>query len=144
MNSLQKMLLLFVAVLLSASTVSGQNHENLVSYSAEEEGPSIVVIKWEVKDTDIISDYVLQKSLTGNNSDYHNFNIRCVRAGRSYRCEDVVYKGSSDETAAIGNVFYRLNVTHNDGTSHIYFQESATYTTSAVRRTWGSIKSMFQ
>ncbi len=141
------MIFLFVAGLLSVSTALGQDHkhENVYGYRAEEDGPSIVVITWEVYDTDIISDYVLQRSLSGNNSDFQSFNARCTQSGRSYRCEDSeLYKGSSDETAAIGNVFYRLNVTHNDGTSHIYFKESASYTTNAVRRTWGSIKSMFQ
>ena len=146
MNSLQKFLFLFVAALLLVSTVWGQTHDNLRHFSAKEDGSYTVIIEWEVVDSEVISDYVLERSLSGSSSDFQNFNIRCIQSGRSYRCEDTeLYKGSTEETAATGSVSYRLKVTHTDGTPHVYFQtDTVEYTTNAVRRTWGSIKSMFQ
>ncbi len=138
-------MLLFVATLFFSSTATAQRHTNLESRRAWEDGAYTVVIEWVVKDAALIDRYSLERSMTGNASDFQSHNIRCENSGRTYRCEDTdLFKTPSDETASTQEVSYRLLVTHPDGTIHTYFQISVEYTTNAVRRTWGSIKSMFQ
>ncbi len=146
MKSLHPILLLFVAALLAASPAIAQTHSNLQHFSAKEDGAYTIIIEWEVRDASLVHDFMLERSLSGNSTDFQNFNkSNCSQTGTSFRCEDGdLYKGSSDQTAATGNVSYRLRVTHPDGTPHVYFQTTVEYTTNAVRRTWGSIKSMFQ
>jgi hypothetical protein len=146
MKSLRITLCLFVAALFSVTTALGQNHQNLQNFSAKEDGAYTIIIEWEVRDADLVADYMLERSITGNASDFQVFSKNnCTQSGNRFRCEDSdLYKGSTDQTAATGSVSYRLRVTHPDGTPHVYFQTTVEYTTNAVRRTWGSIKSMFQ
>lgn len=146
MKSLRLTLFLFVAVLLAASSAAGQTHDNLQHFSAKEDGAYTIIIEWEVRDASLVADYILERSLSGNSTDFQNFNKNnCSQTGNRFRCEDSdLYKGSSDQTAATGSVSYRLRVTHPDGSPQVYFQTTVEYTTNAVRRTWGSIKSMFQ
>ncbi len=133
-------------MLLAALPVMAQTHENLENFSAREDGVHTVVIEWEVRDVNLLADQMLERSVTGSSSDFQNFNMSaCIQNGNRFQCTDKdLYKGSSEETAATGSVSYRLRVTHPDGSPHIYFQATVEYTTNAVRRTWGDIKSMFQ
>ncbi len=151
MKSFQKFSLLFVAVLLTATSAMGQvriDHDNVQEVDIKaEEGETVIVILWTVENNDLIADYSLERSISDNSSGYQNLNRNsCTQTGNSFRCEDRdLYKGSTDQTAATGSVSYRLWVTHRDGSSHLYFTaDNISYTTNAVRRTWGSIKSMFQ
>lgn len=147
MKSLHTISFLFVAILLSAPAATGQDHSNLYSFSAKEDGAYTIVIKWEVHKPDLVHDFTLERSLSGSSSDFQNLNKnRCTQTGNRFRCEDSdLYKGEGvGQTATTGSVSYRLRVTHPDGTPHVYFQATVEYTTNAVRRTWGSIKSMFQ
>lgn len=147
---LQKALSLFVALLLLGSSMAwAQVHPNVVRYSAREAGTSnvsIILIEWEVANADLIRDFELKRSMTGNSSDFQSIKTDCQNTGRHFECRDTeLYKGHSEETAARESVSYRLDVSHKDGTSHFYFHiYDVEYTTNAVRRTWGSIKAMFQ
>ena len=146
MKSLQNIFLLFVAMLIMALPAMALEHENLERFRAYEEGVHTVVVEWEVRDVSLLSSYMLERSVNGSSSDFQNFNMAgCVQNGNRFQCTDKdLFKGSSEETAATGSVSYRLRVTHPDGSLHTYFQTTVEYTTNAVRRTWGSIKSMFQ
>lgn len=151
MKSLQNISLLFVAVLLAASTVLEQvhiEHHNVEHAEIGREGETVIIILWTVKDYELIADYSLERRISQNSSGYQGLNrSNCAQTGsKSFRCEDRdLYKESTDQTAATGSVSYRLRVTHNDGSSHTYFTtDNISYTTNAVRRTWGDIKSMFQ
>jgi hypothetical protein len=146
MKSLRPTLFLFVAAMLTASAATGQDHDNLQDYSVKEDGAYTIIIEWVVRDAGLVHDFMLERSTSGNSTDFQNFNkSNCMQSGNRFRCEDSdLYKGSSEQTAATGSVSYRLKVTHPDGTPHVYFQTTVEYTTNAVRRTWGSIKSMFQ
>lgn len=147
---LQKTFILFVALLLSGmSMVMAQIHPNVVRYSAKEAGTSnvsIILIEWEVANADLIQDFELKRSMTGNSSNFQSIKTDCQNSGRFFECKDTeLYKGQSEETTARESVSYRLDVTHKDGTKHFYFHiYDVEYTTNAVRRTWGSIKAMFQ
>jgi len=111
-----------------------------------EEGGSVIIVVWDIKNLDLVTDYSLERSVNGNSSGFQNLNkSNCNQTGNQFRCEDRdLYKGSTDQTAATERVSYRLQVTHPDGIPHLYFTAEESYTTNAVRRTWGSIKSMFQ
>ncbi len=151
MKSLQKILFLFVAGLLAASSAVGQQvhilHDNVGDAKImSEEGGSVIIVVWDIENLDLVTDYSLERSVNGNSSGFQNLNkSNCNQTGNQFRCVDRdLYKGSTDQTAATERVSYRLQVTHPDGTLHLYFTAEESYTTNAVRRTWGSIKSMFQ
>jgi hypothetical protein len=151
MKSLRATIFLFVAALLTAGAAMGQiriDNENVNNVDIQaEDGGTLVVINWSINDLDLISSYSLERNVLSNSSGFQELNRNsCVQSGNRFRCEDRdLYKGSTDETAATGSVSYRLRVTHQDGTPHVYFTaDNISYTTNAVRRTWGSIKSMFQ
>ncbi|MFO8030714.1 MAG: hypothetical protein R6U28_12715 [Cyclonatronaceae bacterium] len=134
---------------MTASSAVAQDHErNLVRYSAWQDGANtVVIIEWEVANTDLIADYRLEKSMSGNPTDFQAMNRNnCSQTGNLYRCKDTdLWKGGGDQSTANENsVSYRLRVTDPDGDIHDYFTVTAQYTTNAVRRTWGDIKSMFQ
>lgn len=143
MKSLQKSWFLVVAMLLAGSATMAR-HDNLSNLEIRVDG-SQVVIEWTVYDATVIAGYNLERRMRSNNSGFQSLNNSCTNSGNHYTCEDLhLYKESSDETAAMDQVDYRLNVTHTDDSEHIYFEEAVQYTTNAVRRTWGRIKSMFQ
>ncbi len=150
MKSLRIFILLFVAALFSVSSALGQTS---IDYSKVEyaEAEFIVnnqtmIIRWLVKYPELFSDFVLLRSVTGVSSDFQNINgNNCTQSGNRFECEDRdLYKGSTEETAAEGSVSYKLMVTDPEGGVHEYFIVTESFTTNAVRRTWGSIKSMFQ
>ena len=59
--------------------------------------------------------------------------------GKSYRfIDDQVYKSASEQ------VDYRLEVVYDNGVREQLGIRSVNYTPTAIRRTWGSIKAMFQ
>jgi len=62
------------------------------------------------------------------------------------RGTDVTYRYVDDEVykAASEQVDYELVVTYTNGTQEMVTQRQVNYTPTAVRRTWGSIKAMFQ
>jgi hypothetical protein len=52
--------------------------------------------------------------------------------------DDQVYKSAADQ------LDYRLEVVYENGLREVLVTKSLNYTTTAIRRTWGSIKAMFQ
>lgn len=52
--------------------------------------------------------------------------------------DDQVYKSSSEQ------LDYRLEVVYTNGLREVITSKSINYTSTAIRRTWGSLKAMFQ
>ena len=61
------------------------------------------------------------------------------RADRTYSVRDTqVFKSGQEK------LDYRLEVVYNNGVREVLRTQSVNYTTTVVRRTWGSLKAMFQ
>jgi len=151
MNSLQKACLLFVAVLLLGANATG-SHSNLESFSASPvEGTPDILVQWTVHDVSLLmneneTSFELSRKSSGNGMQFQQISNDCIAGqGNSFSCTDSdMYKGFSEETASTESVTYKLRATHKNGRTIDYGETTVEYTTNAVRRTWGSIKSMFQ
>lgn len=125
-----------------------ESHANYVQGSLRATpvaGTTRILVEWEVSDPGLVVSFDLRRR-TGDKSAYRSVPQECIRrSGNSYWCEDAeLFKEPGDETAAANTVVYELWAEHEDG-SHYYDRTSELeYTTNAARRTWGSIKLMFQ
>lgn len=142
------MLATFVLCLPLQETVHAQDsHANYVPGSLRATpvaGTSRILVEWEVADAGIVLSFDLRQR-TGDKSSYRSVPQECIRrSGNSFWCENAVFKESGDEATSANTVVYELWAEHEDG-SHYYDRTSELeYTTNAARRTWGSIKLMFQ
>ncbi len=149
MKSLQKFYFPVVAIaafLLLAMAQDTQNH--ITRLHAELDGQFRMVVEWEFANPDAVdlSSLILERGITSNGSRLREISdcIENLGSGQ-YRCEDGdLYKGSSSETTNTESVFYRVTVNLKNGGTISKDTDIAEYTTNARRRTWGSIKSMFQ
>ena len=65
--------------------------------------------------------------------------VKSHGAGKPYLYrDDQVYKAGADQ------LDYRLEAVFENGLREVVRSASVNYTSTAVRRTWGSIKAMFQ
>jgi hypothetical protein len=59
--------------------------------------------------------------------------------GRLYTWRDTgLHKSATDQ------VDYRLSAVFGNGSTQILFEEKINYTATTIRRTWGSLKALFQ
>ncbi|MBP3191333.1 hypothetical protein [Natronogracilivirga saccharolytica] len=146
MKSLQKICYSFVAatflVLLSQSLFA-QGHQ--IEFSSEERlEDRTIVVSWRVLSRDEgpipLSSFKLERTnhSNGQTADVSRDIEKISDYEFIYKDTDL-YKQPENETASQVEVSYTLYV---DGEE--YDQIRSSYTTNAVRRTWGDIKSMFQ
>lgn len=133
-------LVLFTTIFMVAATPAYQ-----IEFKVQE-GVNLneIIASWNVSSLDGIAEFELERKMNnGNWSVIHKLQITgaiLASGKREFTFTDTnVYK--SAESAAIAE--YRLRVRHSDNTTR-ELHAQVQYTTSAVRRTWGSIKSMFQ
>lgn len=103
-----------------------------------------IVATWKLSDMSSVTEFELERKMNSSNwVTIHKLQITdaIIASGKKefQFTDDQVYKNA--ETMAIAE--YKLRVKHRDNTSR-EITAQVQYTTSAVRRTWGSIKSMFQ
>ena len=129
-------LLILIVVLtgagLAASTVT------LNYFNVERQGNEFT-IAWKADTEEDVRNYELfrKTSYTASFSAIESFNAH--GAGKEYRFkDDQVYKAASEQ------VDYRLEVVFNNGVRQQLAEKKVNYTPTAIRRTWGSIKAMFQ
>jgi hypothetical protein len=107
---------------------------------------SEVSVVWTVSQGDLITGFRLQRSLR-NEQNYDVIHAIQVNSGdltsapRSFQYIDrSVFKPGEAGDA----VFYKLFIDYKNGSVEEKGPVSVNYTSTAIRRTWGSIKSMFQ
>lgn len=111
----------------------------LKEYSLERQGNDIV-LRWEAEVEVDVDLYVVQRSTSASRGLFVDVRkISAQGAGRPYEFhDDQLYKDNSEM------VSYRIVAVFKDGASYVFADKSIDYTSTAVRRTWGSIKAMFQ
>ena len=103
-----------------------------------------IVATWKLSDVSSVAQFELNRKMNSSNwleikrIEMTDAIIASGKKEFQYIDTDVYKNG---ETQAIAE--YKLIVKHKDNTSR-EITAQVQYTTSAVRRTWGSIKSMFQ
>lgn len=99
-----------------------------------------LVITWQASAETNIREYILERKTRYDVTfkELKRLLPKGINKKYEYR-DDSVYK-----TAAVDEVQYRLRVQFQDGS--VFRSEPITiqYTSTAIRRTWGSIKAMFQ
>ncbi len=106
--------------------IQEENRDFLISWKTEQEqGIRAFEIKRKTRYTN--NEFVMVQSMPPHG------------ATKPYLFRDTqVYKSGSEQ------VDYRLEVVYANGLREVLQERSLNYTSTAVRRTWGSIKAMFQ
>lgn len=123
----------------SSDLASAQNNARLSFFKVDRENNDMVVT-WEATAESGVERYELQRKTRYTNNQFvvvTEVNPHGTR--KTYRLtDDQVYKVSSEQ------VDYRLEVVYTNGVREELAMQSINYTPTSVRRTWGSIKAMFQ
>lgn len=107
---------------------------------------SVVVLSWSVSSLDQVSYFWVERKLSSQLG-FHRMEDSVIRITQNIRnsppdvftfTDNTLYKSNLTE-----DVQYRLVVMMTNNEVH-EMDRTIQFTTSAVRRTWGSIKSMFQ
>lgn len=122
----------FVGAALSSSGIGDHG------FGVTKQGNNLV-ISWVSEFEDGVREFELHRR-TPNSSDYRRITtIAAHGPGKRYSyTDDQVYKNAADM------VDYQLVVVYQNGSKEVVSTVSINYTSTAVRRTWGSIKAMFQ
>ncbi len=97
-------------------------------------------IKWQMEVEDEVRIYELTRRTPYSNNQFvavQTFSAHGVGVPYEFR-DDQVYKSASEQ------LDYRLVAVYENGLREVVITLSMNYTSTAVRRTWGSIKAMFQ
>ena len=129
-----------IALALAALLLAATPRVDIVGFDAKSQGSNIKVTWRAAVETDVVA-YVVERK-TRYDREFQRAHEKPIAAhgpNKPYVFEDKnVYKTAADEVA------YRLRVSFTDGSFHVQEPVKTNYTTTAIRRTWGSIKAMFQ
>ena len=139
MRLLSTILLLGLGCLLSHSA-QAQQLAVLNSFKVEKSS-SDLKITWQAEQETGVREYQLFRRSSNSNNQYvkiqKSFSAHGIGKMYTY-VDDQVYKNNSQQ------IGYRLEVVYDNGVRQVLRTENVDYTSTAVRRTWGSIKAMFQ
>lgn len=108
-------------------------------FKIDEEGGNLL-ITWEAQEETDVKEYELYRMTRLTNRQFvkiQSIPPHGIDKPYLYR-DDQVFKSSSEL------VDYRLEVVYVDGVREQLARDQVNYTSTAIRRTWGSIKAMFQ
>lgn len=130
-------LLLLAGWAASPGLAQAQNSVRLDDWEVVRENNDVIVT-WIATSESGVDKYVLIRK-TPFMSRPEEISFKAHGAGKTYRfVDDQLYKLASDQ------VDYRLEAVYTNGVHVELFSHSISYTPTAIRRTWGSIKAMFQ
>jgi len=131
------LIILFLSTLGSGFSVFGVSLTRFEGRFQNEE----VTILWQVSDDQPIREYILERKSRFENG-FREIKRLTADGSRSYQYRDTdLYK---DTTQSSEQVQYRLRIIEKDGTTTTSSILNVNYFPTAIRRTWGSIKAMFQ
>ena len=107
-------------------------------FNVNREGNNFVVT-WEAETEEDVRSYELYRKTSYAATFSSIQTLTAHGPGKEYKFEDnQVYKAASEQ------VDYRLEVVFRNGLRQQVAEKQVNYTPTAIRRTWGSIKAMFQ
>ncbi|MBT3448023.1 MAG: hypothetical protein HOC28_00540 [Bacteroidetes Order II. Incertae sedis bacterium] len=124
-------------ILTGATMLAGQ--VRLSGFDIREEGRDFV-ITWQSELEEDVRQFEIQRKTPFSNDQFVRIHEAAAHGpNRAYGYRDSqVFKSGSDQ------VDYQLEVVYMNGVREVLKSQSMNYTTTAVRRTWGSLKAMFQ
>lgn len=129
-----------IALLIVLLTAAAATPQVVFSKLEARSQGSVVVVRWQTAVEEEVASYTLERQTRFDTKFKEVKKFDPQGASKLYEFKDEgVYKTAAEV------VQYRLRVTFRDGA--IYMTDppvSVNYSTTAVRRTWGSIKAMFQ
>ena len=129
---------LAMVILLGGATLFA-GRVRLASFSIQEEGRDFV-ITWQSDIEEDVRQFEIMRKTPYSNDQFvrvHNVLAHGVNKAYTYR-DSQVFKSGADK------VDYQLEAVYSNGVREVVKSQSLNYTTTAVRRTWGSLKAMFQ
>jgi hypothetical protein len=97
------------------------------------------VVTWHASVEDGVQKYVLNRKTSLNDQFQEAFEATPHGTSSDYEFRDnSVYKSAAEQ------LDYRLEVVYTSGAREVLSTKSINYTSTAVRRTWGSLKALFQ
>lgn len=133
------LLIVLILLLTGAGTVMHSAYTVRLTYFKADPQDNNFALAWKAEMEEDVRVYELHRktSYTGAFVKVHELPGHGV--GKEYKYLDTqVYKSTSEE------VDYRLDVVYTNGLRQQLAEKRLNYTPTAVRRTWGSIKAMFQ
>ena len=133
------LLIVLILLLAGAGTAVHSSYTVRLSYFKADPQDNNFALAWKAELEENVHLYELHRktSYTGSFVKVHTMPGHGV--GKEYKYLDTqVYKSTSEE------VDYRLDVVYTNGLRQQLAEKRLNYTPTAVRRTWGSIKAMFQ
>jgi redox-regulated HSP33 family molecular chaperone len=133
---MKRLPLLLVLVLLLAGVWAGT--VKLSYFEVAREGNNFL-ITWKAETEQEVRSYELFRK-TSYAADFASVQVLNAHGiGKEYQFkDDQVYKAASEQ------VDYRLEAVFTNGVRQNVAERKVNYTPTAIRRTWGSIKAMFQ
>ncbi|MEM1270538.1 MAG: hypothetical protein AAGI08_10870 [Bacteroidota bacterium] len=144
MNSrLLHLSLILVVTLVSVAAVSATLR--LSRFDARTSGSDIVVA-WQASIETSVDAYVVERKSAYDVQFKDMERVRSHGPNKLYQFTDErVYEAQPGQETPLGEIiYYRLRVLNDDGSITVTDPISVDYTPTAIRRTWGSIKAMFQ
>ena len=134
-----KKTVLIVLLMLLAGAVFPPAAVELEYFEVEQQGPEFVV-KWKASVEQDVHSYVLtHKTSLSNEQFIEVFAADAHGPMKEYSFrDDQVYKAGAEK------LDYRLQAVYSNGVREVIATKSLNYTSTAIRRTWGSLKAMFQ
>ena len=131
-------LILIVFFVLSA--FRGGTGSVQMSFFKVDEEENDIIVTWQTDRESEVKEFELLRMTRFTNNQF--VKIESVPPHGSSKAyifrDDQVFKTSSEQ------IDYRLEVVYMDGVREQLAREQVNYTSTAIRRTWGSIKAMFQ
>lgn len=131
------LLIASLVVLTGAGMASGL--VRISEFDIRNEGADFVV-SWKTEVEEDVRAFEIQRKTPSSNDQFVKvYDAPGHGPDRSYTFRDTqVFKSGSDK------LDYRLEVVYTNGVREVLRVQSMNYTSTAVRRTWGSLKAMFQ
>lgn len=123
--------------LMGAATYAGR--VQLSGFEIRAEGADFVVT-WSTELEEDVREFEIQRRTPSSNDQFvkvHGIPGHGPQKAYSFR-DTQVFKSGSDK------LDYRLEVVYTSGIREVLRSQSLNYTSTATRRTWGSLKAMFQ
>ena len=135
---MKRLPLLLILVLLLAGAGLGAGSVKLDYFKVDRQGNNFIVT-WKAELEQDVRTYELHRKTTYATEFVALQSFSAHGAGKEYQFkDDQVYKSASEQ------VDYRLEVVFTNGLRQQIAERKVNYTPTAIRRTWGSIKAMFQ
>ncbi len=138
---------LFAVLLFATLFFIASSGVRVLEFKAEipQDSSNEIHLKWVVTDEVGIQHYQLKRKMV-QDQDFKSIEIIQTLAGGSSQTKTYEYidRNVFRTTANSEPVIYKLHIHYTNGGSDLIGQAQINYSSTAIRRTWGSIKAMFQ